>query len=392
MSTQTLVTESESSAAIQSKQRSVLFLIDQLTELGGAERMMFALADALPRHGYQVTVVTLRDQVSEEAHKLARDIVVLPIHSCFSLEGLRAIRTLVRMMREREVSLVQTYCESSDLIGVFAARLAGVHNLCSSRRDMGILRSLKHRVAYKFLAPLYTRVIAVSDGVAERHRQMDGLAAGRMAVIRNGVDLDRYRLKSDATRILPQLGIPTNMLLVTTVANVNRWKGLDVFLKAAALVRQRNADVHFAIAGDWTDGQHLKELRALAEQLCVTEYVHFLGHVDDVPSLLRASDVFLLLSRSEGFPNVVIEAMAASLPVIATDVGGTREALLDGVTGYLVADQDHHAAAQHMISLLSHANKRRLMGAAGRQLVEENFSIQTMVKRHMEVYDAILAK
>ena len=84
--------------------------------------------------------------------------------------------------------------------------------------------------------------------------------------------------------------------------------------------------------------------------------------------------------------------MAASLPVIATDVGGTAEAMVDRVTGYLVPDQDHLAASVHMLSLLAHASKRRMLGAAGRRLVEEQFSIQTMVKRHMEVYDAILAK
>jgi len=116
-----------------------------------------------------------------------------------------------------------------------------------------------------------------------------------------------------------------------------------------------------------------------------------LGRVEDVPTLLRNTDIFALLSRSEGFPNVVIEAMAASLPTVATHVGGTSEAVVDGVTGFLIANEDHNCAAEHIMQLLHSAELRKQMGTAARTRVEDKFSIQAMVSQHVEVYDALLA-
>jgi len=379
------------SAADSKRKRSVLFLIDQLTELGGAERMMFELASSLMEHGYRVSIVTFRTGVSQEAQSLADEIIVLPIVSCLSVQGLRSVLNLSRLMVKRDVCLVQTYFESADLIGYIASRLAGIRNVCSSRRDMGILRSKKHNLLYRILSPLYRQVLAVSHCVARQHQQLDRINSRRLTVIHNGVSLERYDGSLDRQHILSQYGLHTDQLLITTVANVNPWKGLDIFLRAAALVHTQDPRATFVIAGDWTDVQHLEELRALAEISGISGCIHFLGRVEDVPSLLRVSDVFALLSRSEGFPNCVVEAMAASLPVVATDVGGTSEALLDGVTGYLVANEDYQAAANHLLSLLADGELRQSMGARGRQLVEEQFSKQTMVKRHMEVYDAILA-
>jgi glycosyltransferase involved in cell wall biosynthesis len=256
---------------------------------------------------------------------------------------------------------------------------------------MGILRSKKHDLLYKIITPLYGHVFAVSHKVARWHQQRDGISLKRISVVHNGVILDKYSRALDRRAVRLSLGIPEDALLVTTVANINPWKGVDVFIEAAAIVWKQNPNIVFAVAGDWTDGAHLAELRARAESLGITNSVHFLGRVEDVPSLLRSSDVFALLSRSEGFPNVVIEAMAAAIPVVATDVGGTAEALIDGVTGFLVKNEDHLNAASHLLSLLNDSEKRKSFGLAGRLLVEDRFSIRTMVERHVEVYDAILA-
>jgi glycosyltransferase involved in cell wall biosynthesis len=178
---------------------------------------------------------------------------------------------------------------------------------------------------------------------------------------------------------------------VTTVANINRWKGLDVFLDAAAIVHRQHPDTVFVIAGDKTDRDCYHQLCSRAEQLGLASHVFFVGRVEDVPSLLLASDVFALLSQTEGFPNVVIEAMAAGIPVVATDVGGTSEALIDGLSGYLVPNGDHEAAAARIHSLLSQPDQARSLIRAARALVETKFSMEAMVQRHVEVYDALLS-
>jgi len=374
----------------QTQCRSILFLIDQLTELGGAERMMFTLARSLSEIGYRTTIVTLREGPSSEVYKFADELIVYPTRSCFSMQGLRTLRQLRKLIRERNVCLMQTYFESADLFGAIAGRLAGVQAICSSRRDMGILRTAKHNLLYRLFTPLYSHVFAVSEKVAAWHQQKDRISANKVSVIHNGVELKRYELLQDITT--PQsLNLPQDAPLITTVANINSWKGLDVFLQTAAIVHKQYPQAVFAIAGDWTDREHLRELYSLRHDLGIDHCVHFLGRVEDVPTLLRNTDIFALLSRSEGFPNVVIEAMAASLPTVATHVGGTSEAVVDGVTGFLIANEDHNCAAEHIMQLLHSAELRKQMGTAARARVENKFSIQAMVSRHVEVYDALLA-
>jgi len=379
------------SPSATTRPHSVLFLIDQLTELGGAERMMFALARSLSEIGYRTTIVTLREQPSPEAYRYADDLIVLPTRSCLSKQGLQTLGRLRQIIQEREVCLVQTYFESADLFGAIASRLAGVRAICSSRRDMGLLRSTKHNVLYRILTPLYSHVFAVSEKVARWHQEKDRIAAKRISVIHNGVALERYDQRVQREQPSQTSDASPRPLMITTVANVNPWKGIDVFLRTAAIVHQEFPQTIFAVAGDWTDREHLQELHAIADDLGITDYVHFMGRVEDVPSLLQTTDIFALLSRTEGFPNVVIEAMAASLPTVATEVGGTPEAVTEGVTGYLVPNEDHVRAADRIIHLLRNPELREKMGSAARALVATEFSIQAMVTRHVEVYDALLA-
>jgi glycosyltransferase involved in cell wall biosynthesis len=353
--------------------------------------MMFTLARALSEIGYRTTIVTLREGPSLEAYKFADELIVYPTRSCFSMQGLRTLRQLRKLIRERDVCLMQTYFESADLFGAIAGRLAGVRAICSSRRDMGILRTVKHNLLYRLLTPLYSHVFAVSEKVATWHRQKDRIAANKVSVIHNGVALKRYEQPPQGITTPQSLDLSQETPLITTIANINSWKGLDVFLQTAAIIHTQYPQAVFAIAGDWTDRKHLQELQSLRHHLGIDHCVHFLGRVEDVPTLLRNTDVFALLSRSEGFPNVVIEAMAAGLPTVATHVGGTPEAVVDGVTGFLVANEDHRCAAEHIMQLLQSEELRRQMGSAARAVVEDKFSIQAMVSQHVEVYNALLA-
>jgi L-malate glycosyltransferase len=374
------------------RSRSILFIIDQLTELGGAERMMFTLANSLSQVGYKTTIVTLRDRPSAEVYRYTDELIVLPTQSCLSAQGLKTLAHLRKIIRDRKVCLVQTYFESADIFGAIASRLAGVRVICSSRRDMGLLRSAKHNLLYRMLGPLYSHVFAVSEKVARWHQQKDHIPPNRISVVHNGVALERYIISDQGARLSEASNISQPSIQITTVANVNPWKGIDVFLKAAAIVSQKFPQANFAVAGDWTDRQHLQELRSLADELKITRQVHFVGRVEDVPNLLRNTDIFALLSRTEGFPNAVIEAMAAGLPTVATAVGGTPEAVVEEATGYLVPNEDHILAAERMIRLSRDVRLRKWMGANARALVAKEFSIQAMLSRHVEVYDALLAR
>ena len=370
--------------------RSILFLVDQLTQLGGGERALFDLARGLADLGFRVSVVTFRGNADPAAFALCDNITILPFASCFSREAVRVALQLRRLIRREHVDIVQTFFESADIYGAIVARLSGVPIVISSRRDMGILRSARHRVAYRLLGRGYSAVLAVSDQVRRWHTQADHLRSDRVHTIHNGISVDRFDAAMDRSATRRAMGLPVNVPLVATVANIEAWKGVDVFLRAAAMVRQSHPDAAFAIAGAWSDAELVAALRQQARSLGIADCTWFLGRVADVPSLLLASDVFTLLSRSEGFPNAVLEAMAARLPVVATAVGGTVEAIEDGVTGFFVPYADAAAAAAHIVALLSDDSLRRTVGAAGRHRVERSFSLLQMVRKHADLYDALL--
>ncbi len=371
-------------------QRSILFIVDQLTQLGGGERALFDLARGLSSIGFRVSVVTFRSDPDPTASVLCDNITILPLTSCFSFEAVQVALQLRRIIRDEQVDIVQTFFESADTYGAIVARLSGVPVVISSRRDMGILRSARHRVAYRLLGPAYSAVLAVSDEVRRWHMKADSLRIDRVQTIHNGLSVRRFDLHSDRHATRRALGIPVEAPLVITVANIEEWKGIDVFLRAATLVRQSHPDAVFAIAGAWSNTALVEVLREQVRVLGIADCTWFLGKIADVTSLLLASDIFALLSRSEGFPNAVLEAMAARLPVVATAVGGTPEAVEDGVTGFLVPCADAATAAAHMNALLSDDSLRRKVGAAGRLRVERDFSLHQMICKHIELYDSLL--
>jgi glycosyltransferase involved in cell wall biosynthesis len=149
-------------------------------------------------------------------------------------------------------------------------------------------------------------------------------------------------------------------------------------------------EVSFRIAGEVLEQDYFKELEALVRELKLENHFQFVAGVANPQEFLFATDIFVLPSRSEGFSNAIIEAMAASLPVIATNVGGNAEAVEDGVSGLIVAPEDAPALAAAITQLLADSEKAEEMGSAGRKRVEERFTIDAMMRRITRVYDGLL--
>jgi glycosyltransferase involved in cell wall biosynthesis len=180
-------------------------------------------------------------------------------------------------------------------------------------------------------------------------------------------------------------------MLVTSVGNIRRVKGYDILIKAAASIVPHFSDVSFNIAGDVLEPGYFEELQALVRDLNLSNHFHFVGGVSDMRQHLFAADIFVLPSRSEGFSNAIVEAMAASLPVIATNVGGNAEAVEDGVSGLLVPSDDSDSLAVAIMRLLSDPNQAKAMGAAGRALATEYFTTEAMMSRIISAYSNLLA-
>lgn len=365
----------------------VLLVVDQFPKtLGGGERVVLRLAELLPKYGFRVSVLTfLVHPESEPTVRAATcPIYLLPLTRTYDWNALCGAFALGGFLREQRVRIVQTFFESSDLWAGAVTKAMSDAKLIWSRRDMGILRTGKHHVAYRLLAGAPDAVFAVSEQVRRHCIDVDGIEAARVQTVYNGLDLAEW---SSADREAKAEGAT----LIATVGNIRRVKGHDVLVRAAALVAVKFPDARFSVAGEVLDADYFEELKGLVNELGLAERFHFVGGVKDLRGHLARADIFVLPSRSEGFSNAIVEAMAAGLPVVATDVGGNAEAVMDEVTGFIVATEDASGLAAALLRLLAEPERAQAMGAAGKARAAEMFTTQAMMGRTVATYERLLA-
>ena len=293
------------------------------------------------------------------------------------------------MLRRERIQVLHTHDFYSNVFGMTAGWLAAVPARIASRRETGGVRTPAQkrveRAAYRLAHAIVANSGAVRDALAA-----EGVSRSKIRVVCNGLDLTPFGAEADAeaAAIRERAGIPAGAPLVSIVANLRLpVKDHPTFLRAARRVLDAVPDAHFAIAGE---GELLQETRVLAASLGIEERVHFLGRCDRVAGLIAASRVCVLSSRSEGFSNAILEYMGGARPVVATDVGGAREAIEDGASGYVVPVGDDETMAGRVVELLLDPGLACRMGARGRKIVEERFSCEAQLQRTENLYEELM--
>lgn len=374
---------------------SVLHLITSLEE-GGTERQAlqlmqlqratgrFRVSLAVLDHG-QTLLEEFRAAVGERLGEPQRYPLVRFAHPRTVRQGWR----LARWLRQHRVDVLHTHGFYANVFGLPVGALAGVPIRVGAKREQLQLRDpLRRRLELRALRSA-TCVVANCHAIREE-LESAGLPASRLRVVYNAVDPARVHASSSPPAQLADRHDPQQrgerVPCVTLIANCRlAAKDQDTFLRAAHRLHGTGESVRFVIAGD---GPRLSALRALADTMGLGGVVRFVGRAIDVASLLVETDVGVLSSRSEGFPNVVLEYMAAGRPVVATDVGGVREAVVHGQTGYLVAPGDDQALADRVAALLHDPVLARAMGDAGMQRVHDCFSPHRMLEEMEAAYAA----
>jgi glycosyltransferase involved in cell wall biosynthesis len=364
----------------------ILLVVDQFPEvLGGGERIVLRLASLLPQYGYRTSILTfsIHPASSVLQSETPCPIYVLPLERTYDLRAFRAALELRRFIKQQQIQLVQTFFESSDIWAGFVAKALTSAKLIWSRRDMGILRGRKHEIAYRLMNRAPDAVFAVSDQVRQHCIEVDRIDPGRVQTIYNGLNLSDWENTNTQAA--------SGQAVVSTVGNIRRVKGHDIFVRAAAIVAAQFPDVSFNIAGEVLEPEYFAELETLIRDLGLSDRFHFAGGIKHLREYLAKSDIFVLPSRSEGFSNALVEAMAASLPIVATNVGGNAEAVEDGVNGFLVPSEDVAALAAAMIQLLEDPKRSKAMGEAGRDTALSKFTTEAMMGKIVKTYKTLLA-
>jgi glycosyltransferase involved in cell wall biosynthesis len=376
-------------------------------EIGGAQEVVRSLMPALRAQGAEPAVVALRDgSLRGDLERAGIPVYIIPGRSRSLVRDPRAAaelwrirRALLALVKSLRTQVIQTHLlRSLDfLMLTLSGRSLGpriiwtFHNarldLRSDQLPIGAPLLGAKRRAYRSLYRLASRraaaLVAVSSEVAASVRRDLRPAPGRLVIIPNGVEPQRYARPVDRRGVRSRIGVPRDAMLVICVAKLYEQKGHKILLDALRSPSLQQPDLHLAIVGD---GPLASPIRALVASSGMADRVHLLGERSDVPDLLGASDVFVLPSLWEGMPMALLEAMASGLPVIASRVSGTEEVLGVGEAGILVNPGDAAGLAGALSRLSAEASLRDALGAAGRRRVAAQYSVDAQARAHRDLY------
>ncbi len=305
----------------------------------------------------------------------------------------RAILRVRRLLKETHCDLVHTHLLRADLFGGAAARWTRTPAIVSTAYAIGAYRRAKLRKTDRLLdsatAMLPTHTIAVSEAVKRDCVERLRMEPDRVTVIHTGIDPPSECNAEAAESLRREWGISPDDTLIVTVARLSYEKGIDTLIDAAATLRETHPSARVVVVGDGPDELGLDEQirrRGLADM------VQLVGFHADVWPVFEAADMVCMPSKSEGMPNVLLEAMAAGCPVVATKVGGVPEAIISGENGLLVEPEDAPALALALASLIDDPAMAQRLASAARRTVEQRFLARDVVARYAELYERLLVQ
>ena len=362
---------------------------------GGTENQFMTLGRLLDRSRFDVGFACLRrwGPFVDELRALGIPLQEYQVATFRSVQALAQQARLARDISRRGIDIVHAYNFYGNVFAIPPARLVAPVVIASIRDRSPYLTPMQKRVQ-RYACQFADRILVNADAVKDWLIDEEGYDPTNIVVIRNGVDLSRFEGPPAGDRLRHELGVAPDARLVIVVSRLARLKGIEHFLEAAAVLKPRYPDVRFVVVGETSppNPPYLQELHELSRTLGIADRVIFTGLRSDVPSVLGAATVAVMPSLNEALSNVLLESMAAGAPVVATRVGGTPEALIDGETGLLVEPGDSNAIATAVAQLLDNRELAGRLGCAARALIRDRFSVGKMVSATEDLYAELLAR
>jgi glycosyltransferase involved in cell wall biosynthesis len=365
-----------------SRPTRIAFCITDL-DAGGAERSLVQIVKRLDRNRWEPFVFCLSGP-GELVGALRDAGVMVACLGANKRQHVGVVWRLARRLKKLRPAIVQTFLYHANITGRLAAKAAGVPHIVSGIR-VAEKRSqfrlwLDHATCW-----MVDRHVCVSRDVAAFSADTGRLPADKISVIPNGVDA--AELASASRADLTPLGIPTGARTLLFVGRLDPQKGPFLLLMSVKDLLPIYPELHVLFVGD---GPLREELRAWVQRAGLESRIHFAGRRNDVPSLLRAADLFVLPSAWEGLPNVLLEAMAAGVPVIATAVEGVSDLLVDHETGLMVPPNSPRDLAGAITVLLASPLQSRKMAESAQHVAAERFKWKEIVAQYEHLYEGLL--
>jgi glycosyltransferase involved in cell wall biosynthesis len=381
-----------------SDNQEVFFVIGSL-QVGGAEMHLSIISRELAKQHHSISVYNLTGcgvlggAMSDAGVNVICPPIALQTGKSRILNplflSLSSLKLFLLFLFKRP-GIIHFFLPQAYIIGASLARCAGLSRLIMSRRSLNYYQE-KHSLLKRLERKLHrhmTAIIGNSKSVVSQLHQDENVPRNKLGLIYNGIALERFDADQDTRGKRKDLNIPSTTIVMIIVANLISYKGHSDLLQAVSKIQDKMPEDWMLLAVGRDDGIG-SNLRQQADTLNLGKKVRFLGPREDVADLLRISDLGILCSHEEGFSNAILEGMAASLPMVVTDVGGNAEAVKNGTTGLVVAAHSPSELGTAILRLVKDAALRKRMGQAARNHVEQEFSLEACVEQYEKLYDAV---
>ncbi|ABL00069.1 glycosyltransferase [Pelobacter propionicus] len=352
--------------------------------VGGAERLVYDMV-RYPVFAANPPVVCCMDSLGELGEKLIREGYRVYCKGRRPGLDLEMVTWLRDIIRREKADVVHAHQYSPLFYAVPAALLAGRVKLVYTEhgRFYPERKSWKRTLFNPLLALGVDHLVSISRATAQAMASYDNFPLRRIRVIHNGIDTTRLNPPVDKAAKRRELGLCPTCRIIGTAARLNSIKNIDMMLRVLKLVVEKVPDTCLVIAGQ---GEEEQRLKALAVELGIADSVKFIGLRFDLPEVYQLYDVFLLTSFSEGISVTLLEAMASGVPAVVTDVGGNREVVVEGETGFMVAVDDDGAMGARVVRMLADTSSSPAVGDRARERVAAAFSVAGMMNNYTELY------
>ena len=368
----------------------VLYVITKL-ELGGAQKQLLSLCSGLDKEKFAIYLFTADSGLLvEDASKVFGINLYLskfldrPINP---FKDLLAFFEIASFIKSKKINVVHTHSSKAGILGRLAARVAGVKRIVHTVHGWSFndfqpyLSRHFYILLERLCARLSDKIVVVSE--YDKEKGLSEHIGGRNQYLLIPYGIDHSEFKAESYSLRKEFGIPSSVLLVGMIACFKSQKAPQDFIEAARLITSKSGNVKFIMIGD---GQMRGHVQELISRYQLQDKVILAGWRRDIPQVLCALDIFVLTSLYEGMPIVVLEAMAAAKPVVATNTGGIAEVIKDGEDGFLVTPKAPQEMADRIFTLLTDENLRKRLGENASLSVSENFSVPSMVLAHQQLY------
>jgi len=371
------------------KKTPILFFLHYLKGFGGTERYLFEVIKRLDRDKYIpfICCFQLKEVMRDVFKAHGVTVTEFPIKRIYGFQAVRYGKKLIDFIKEEKIKIVQSFHLLPDLFVPIIAKIADVPIIISSRRDLGFNKKKYHLFLQRRINVLVNKIMVNSDAVKNTVINNENVSSSKIEKIYNGIDIVNNKNVSSIKVLKKKLNIKRSDFIVGMLAHHRPVKGGIYFIDACKRVLIQAPNTKFLIVGG---GVTIEKLKEKVKSLDINEQVIFTGPVLDGTDYLSMMDVSVNSSLSEGFSNTILESMASGIPVVATNVGGNPEAIIDGKTGFLAPPANASAIADAVVRILTDKTLAKSMGLCAKKHVEENFSMEKMMARIEVFYNSLM--